>query len=271
MLGMVLMSRQMLVYVGLLLLGFVFGISLGLYAGGGVSASGPSVKSADSSSSETSSSPEASGQVQANTLLSDRIRELEKQLAEQKKVKDSAVADRIAFFNKNHDSIRLSAFDNNLKMTPEMAELLGLSKDEQQEIEQHLAEAKSEMDKLEDADTVLVKHAADSATLEVSANPQGKAIKDKLTGSLSADIGDDRATFLMGYTGNSSSDGTFSGFAEQKKEIEITWAQQNGSLLYTIKNDYFGPNGGTGSMTSGFTSLPPQYQKFLQGDSTPAP
>jgi hypothetical protein len=267
------MSKHTLLALGCLLVGFVFGISLGLFMGGGVSASDPSIKSANGSSYDSSSSLDAQTQVQANTLLSDRIRELEKELAEQKKNQDEALvsAGRIAFFKKYHDKIRISAFDGGFLVTPEMADILGLSKQEQELISKHLADIQVEMIKLNDANTTLVKQTANGATYEVPVDPQGKALKDQLSGLLSSDIGPDRADFFMNF-GDFSQYSSFDNFAQSKKDIEITWAQQNGSLLYTIKNDYFGPNGvPSGSMSTTTTSLPPTYQKLLQGDSAPGP
>lgn len=163
----------------------------------------------------------------------------------------------------------MQAFDGGLKVTPEMAEILGLSKEEQDAIAKHLAEIQEEMKKLEDADTALLKQTANGVTYEVPADPQGKVIKDKLNSLLSADIGADRAELFMDY-GNFAAYSDFGNFAETKKEIEITWAQQNGTPQYTIKNSFFGPNDKSQGWSSFSTSsLPSQYQKLLQGESGP--
>jgi hypothetical protein len=264
------MSKPMLISLGVLLLVFGSGVALGLFISSPPAASDASEKSAGSSSSGFFSSQEAQDQVQANTLLSSRIRDLEKELADQKKDQDDVLvlAGRIAFFKKYHDKVRMSAFDNNLKVTPEMAEILGLTKEEQQAIEQHLANIKNEMKKLDDANTTLVKQTVNGVTYEVPVDPQGKALKDELNSLLTSDVGEDRAEFFMNYS-DFSGYSDFGDFAQSKKDIEITWTQQNGSLLYTITNDYFGPNGATGSMRSSSTYLPPQYQKLLQGNSAP--
>ena len=267
------MSKPTLIIAGLLLLAFGSGLGCGLYFGSASSDSTASTRTSGSSSSGFFSNPEAQTQVQANTLLSDRIRELEKELAEQKKNQDEALvsAGRIAFFKKYHDKIRISAFDGGFLVTPEMADILGLSKEEQQSISKHLAEIQDEMIKLNETNTTLVKQTANGATYEVPVDPEGKALKDQLSGLLSSDIGPDRADFFMNF-GDFSQYSSFDNFAQSKKDIEITWAQQNGSLLYTIKNDYFGPNGvPSGSMSTTTTSLPPPYQKLLQGDSAPGP
>lgn len=231
------------------------------------SASTASEKAADNSSSGYFSDPAAQNRTQENTLLSSRIRELEKQLSEQKKNQKTVLADRLAFFKKYHGQFYMPTLEGNLKITPEMAELLGLSKEEQQAVEQHLAQIKSEMDKLEDDNTVLAKQTANSATFETSADPQGKTIKARLDSLLSSDIGDERAELLTSYIYNGSSN-TFSGFAEQKREIEISWTVQNGNPLYTFKESYLGPDGNvTTSRGNSGDSLPPQYQKLLQEES----
>lgn len=260
----------MLIFLGLLVLVFGSGIALGLFMGSAPVASDASKKSAGSSSSGFFSDPEAQDQVQTNTLLSDRIRELEKELAEQKKDQSAIMTDRLALFKKYHKQIRMSAFNDNLKVMPEMAEALGLTKEEQQAIEQHLEEAKSEMEKLEDADTTLVKQTANSVTYDIPADPQGKTIKDKLDSLVSADIGDDRAEVFMNAGDYDSYGSPFSGFAESKKEIEITWANQKGSPVpvYTTKVNSVGPNGDSTWSTTD-SNLQPQYQKYLPTASTP--
>jgi hypothetical protein len=192
---------------------------------------------------------------------------LEKALAEQKTDQKAILADRLAFFKKYHEQIRLSAFDDDLKVTPEMSEILGLSKKEQQAIEQHLAETKSEMDKMEDANTVLAKQTATGVTYDISADPQGKAIKDKLNSSISADIGDDRAGLFMSHL-DYSENTQFSDFAEQKREIDITWTTQNGNPVYTTKVRSVGPDGDSTWSTAG-NMVQPQFQKYLPTDSTP--
>ena len=127
------MSRQMLISLGLLLLVFGSGVALGLYMGSAPPASDVSKKSSDESSSGTFSET-GQERIEANTLLSDRIRELDKELAEQKKDQKTILADRMAFFKKYNKSIRVSAFDGGINVTPEMVEILGLSKEEQQAI-----------------------------------------------------------------------------------------------------------------------------------------
>jgi hypothetical protein len=261
------MSRQLLIPVGFLLLGLISGLGIGLFMGGGSPAAETADKPTASSSSGFFSSPEAQNQVEANTLLSNRILELEKELAEQKNEQHAALADRMAFFKKYQREIWLNAFDNNLKVTPEMAELLGLSKEEQQEIEQQLAETKSEMDKIEDADTVLAKQTANGVTYDIPADPQGKALKDKLTGLLTTDIGDDRAGLFLSHFDNSG-DHPFSFFGEQNNEIEITWTTQNGNKVYTTRETTRGPNSNSSWSMSG-DSVQPQYQKYLPTNTGP--
>jgi len=265
MLGMVLMSRQMLVYVGLLLLGFVFGISLGLYAGGGVSASGPSVKNADSFLSETSSSPEASGQVQANTLLSDRIRELEKELAEQKNDPNAVLADRLALYKKFSNQLGLSSFGQDLKVTPVMAEFLKLTPQEKEALEQHLAQIHAEVDKIEQANIKLVKQEGDSVTYEIPAYPEGKAIEDQLNNLVTADIGDDRASVFLGQAKWEFNE-MFSGFGAGKTDIQITRTDQNAGLSYMLKETYAD---GSGSERPIGNTLPQRYQNLIQLDPAP--
>jgi hypothetical protein len=169
----------------------------------------------------------------------------------------------VAFFKRYQDRIGLQAFDGNLKITPEMVELLGLTKEEQQAVEQHLRQIANELEKINDANTVLAKQTANSVTYDVAASPDGMALKDKLSSLLSGDVTPFRAELLM-EPRQFDSFGPFSGFAEGKKEIEITWTQQNGVPLYMVKQ-----SSANGTLTSSSTSLPPQYQKLLQGETGP--
>jgi hypothetical protein len=263
------MSKPTLIIAGLLLLAFGSGLGCGLFFGSASSDSTASTRTSGSSSSGFFSSSEAQNQVQANTLLSDRIRELEKELAEQKKGQDFALADRLAFFKKYRAQFILMGpfgFGGDLKLSPALAELLGLSKEEQEVVEQHLAETKSEMNALEKSKAVVVKQSENSVTFEIPAAPEGADIKAKLDGLLSGDIGDDRADLLESYFQYN----TFGGFTEQKRRIEISWTEQNGNPEYTYQDNFLGPNGkpmnGSGG---GGTLLSPEYQMLLQ--SQPAP
>jgi len=263
------MSKPILMAVGFLLLGFVTGISAGLYMASASTGSGKAEKSTTGSSSGFFSSPEAKNQVEANTRLSNRIIELEKELAEQSQDRQTILADRMAFFKKYRKQIRVQPFDESLNVTPEMVELLGLSKEQQQTIEQHLAQVKVEMDKLEDGDTTVTKQTANSIALTISADPNGKPIKDELTGLLTADMGEAQADLFMN-SDESSFARQFSGFADSKKEIELTWTQQNGLPFYTVKTSNFTPEGKPGGGTTLMSNgLPPEYQKYMPTDSAP--
>ncbi len=263
------MSKPILLAVGFLALGFMTGISVGLFMGGSSLMSDAPGKVKENSSSGFFSSPEAQDQVQANTLLSSRIIALEKELADQKQNQQTALADRMALFKKYHDELRITALNGDTKLSAEMAEVLGLSKEEQEAVEQHLKQTSDAINKIDNANQFVAKQDANGFTIETPADPQGKALRDALATSLSADIGADRANFLMSYMEDSSS-GPFGGFAQAKKDLEITWATKDGKLLYTIKNQFYDPKG-QGNSASWYSTpaLPPEYQKYVQTDSTP--
>ncbi len=93
----------------------------------------------DSSSSEYFASTAAADRVEANSLLSARIRELEKERDEHRSADAAAALDRIAFFRKFHDSIFIRNFDyspkdNSVKLTSEMEGILGLTKAEKEAV-----------------------------------------------------------------------------------------------------------------------------------------
>jgi hypothetical protein len=261
------MSRQMLMLIGGMFFIFTSGVAVGLFFGGG---SGDAISDAagkDKGGASTGffSSAEAQERVEGNTVLSDRIRELEKELDEQKENQHAAVAGRLAFFKKYHDQIHVSAFGGDpIKIAPEMAELLGLSKEEQKAVEQHLTEAAKAMAQIEDANTVLVKQTANSVSFETPADPQGKTIEEKLKSALASDIGQDRADFLMTSAWSNYSD-AFSGFAEGKIGMDISWTMQNGVPFYTWKQTGYRPDGtAAGWGSSSGSSLPAKYQNLIQ-------
>jgi len=222
------MSKPILLAVGFLALGFMTGISTGLFMGGSSLTSDAPGKVKENSSSGFFSSPEAQDQVQANTLLSSRIIALEKELADQKQNQQTALADRMALFKKYHDELRITALNGDTKLSAEMAEVLGLSKEEQEAVEQHLKETSDAINKIDNANQFVAKQDANGFTIETPADPQGKALRDALTASLSADIGADRANFLMSYMEDSSS-GAFGGFAQAKKTLRSLGRTRTGS------------------------------------------
>ena len=260
------MSKPILMIIGIMVVTFGAGVGLGLFLGGGLLVTSGPEQAAGSTSSGPFSDAEVQDREQSNVLLSNRIRELEKALADQKKAQDSISTGRIAFFKKYHDQLRITPLDGDTKVSSEMAEILGLSKEEQEAVNHHLKETSDEINKIENDSEFVAKQNANGFTIETPENPNGKAIKDALTDSLSADIGGDRAAFLMSYMEDSSG-GPFSGFGEQKKDLEINWAEQNGKESYTIKNDFFGP-GGTYSSWTTTPTLPSQYKKYLQTDAS---
>ena len=119
----------------------------------------PDKNSSGTSSSAYFTDAAAEERVNDNTILSNRIRELESELAEQKKANQkSIVAERIAFYKKyQHDIRLLSFYDESLEVNPAMAEILGLSKQEQAAVEAHLKQIEKEMELLAAADTVVTK------------------------------------------------------------------------------------------------------------------
>jgi hypothetical protein len=262
------MSKQTLAIVGVLAVTFASGLALGLML---KSEPGPADGAQEISSSSSPgffSDAQAQDREQANSLLSDRIRELEKQLADSKQDKQLALADRLAFFKKFHGQVSLQPFDQEMKVTPEMAALLDLSPEEKQAVEAHLEEMKSELGKLQDADTVLSKQTANSVSYDIAADKEGDTLKDKLHGFLVGDIGVDRAEVLMG--GNSYAfSSELAGFMESKEQIEISWTQPGSPSTYTVRQNRFDSTGvstGSSSMTG---SLQPEFQKYLPDGAKP--
>ncbi len=192
------MSKQTLIIVGVLAATFGAGIGAGFFLFSDPSHSDLAPKASRTDSTSTLySDAAAQDREQNNSLLSARIRELEKELTDPQQNRRATLADRLAFFKKYQKQIRLEPITQEMTVTPEMAALLDLTPEETKAIEQHLAETKAELDKLQDADTVLSKQTDTSVTYDIAADKQGSALKDKLQGLLTSDMGEDRADVFM--------------------------------------------------------------------------
>jgi len=261
------MSRPWLLPSGCLLLAFGSGVALGLFIGGASAVSNGTDRTTGFSALESAPGVAMQEQVHGNTLLSSRIRELEQELADQKQDQHAILADRLAFFKKYHESIRLQAFDEgDLKITSQMADILGISTEERQAVEGHLKEIQKQMEQLDDANTVIAKQTADGITYDIPPDAKGAALKDKLKEMLTSDLGEERADLFEGYGSFDSYNSPFSDFAEHKQEIEIKWMNQNGKPMYTYKQ-----SSNNGSMWSDTPSpnVPTPLQKYLPANVAP--
>jgi len=120
------------------------------------------------------------------------------------------------------------------------------------------------LDKIEDADTVLSKQTDISVTYDISADKQGDALKDKLRGLLTNDIGEDRTDIFMSM-GSYDYNTQLAGFLENKRQIAISWTEQNNQRTYTVQQNLYNADGsgaGNSSMTGG-GMVQPEFQKYL--------
>jgi len=202
-----------------------------------------------------------------------RVHELEAKLAEQQKDPNTIIMkDRLDFFKKYDDEIGCGAFDKNLKVTPEMMDLLELSPRQQQAIEQHFKEIQDEMQKVEAPKVVLVKQSPDSVTYEIPAYPEGKEIKAKLKSLLFADIGEDKAEVLWNKSGWTLQT-QLSNFGEGKTRITITRKNGDKNISYSLDENCFSPSGSVGNGDheeyGNTLALSPRYQRLLQNQPFP--
>jgi len=195
---------------------------------------------------------------------------LEKERTEQQQDQRSLVEDRMALFKKYRDELNLRSIDGATKgITPEIAEILGLTKEEQAAVNKHLADTMEKMRQLQTAHIAFSKQTSDSVIYDTPIDPQGKVLQAELVTALAGDIGQDKADFLMASNRSNYND-PFAGFAQQEIQTTISWTQQNGVTEYTWKETALNPNGSeAGSSWSSGTTLPPVYQKLLQGEPSP--
>jgi len=258
-------------FVGFLFLAFISGIGLGLFLGD--TSSPPSGTAFSSTKSASVSLQQDSSETKSS--LEFRIQELEEKLAEQQKDQDALIMNnRIALFKKYPDKIICRALDNdkNLKVTPEMMDLLELSPRQQQAIEQHFKEIQDEMQKVEAPKVVLVKQSPDSVTYEIPAYPEGKEIKAKLKSLLFADIGEDKAEVLWNKSGWTLQT-QLSNFGEGKTRITITRKNGDKNISYSLDENCFSPSGSVGNGDheeyGNTLALSPRYQRLLQNQPFP--
>ena len=122
------------------------------------------------------------------------------------------------------------------------------------------------MKNLHDANLTFESQTANSVTYKSPSNPQGKVLKDKLASLIAGDIGQERADIFQQFS-DFSGYGPFEGFAENDKDLKISWEQQNGHTNYTIQNSYHEHGGGISSISSTTGSmLPPEYERLLKGN-----
>ncbi len=259
------MSKQMLVIVGVLAATFFAGIAIGFFLASDSSRSNVIAKNAGmGSTSGFFADSAAQDREQNNALLSARIRELEKELTDPQQNERMALADRLAFFKKYQKQINIEAFSQQLEITPEMVALLDLTPEEKNAVEQHLVDARAELEKIQDANTVLSKQTATSVCYDIAADKQGDTIKSQLQTDLTNIMGKDRTDVFMGtdsYNYNTQLDG----FTETKKQIELSWTGEGTKRVYTVRQNQFDANGnprGSSSMSGG-VMVQPEFQKYL--------
>jgi len=259
-------SRLSLVSMLALLLTFGSGLVLGLFLGSDFSATDATGTGVAGTPSKLSSGSGAPSEGPADSELNARIHDLENELAEEKSNEDAQVLqDRFAFFKQPHEGIYLQTFDDKLKISPAMADVLGLTKEEVQAVEKHLQQTKGDVDSYESANLTLVKQSADSVTYEIPANPEGKEIQAQLDSMISVEIVTDRAGLITADI-DKSPYSALSAFDENKRQIEIKWDNQH--QTYAILDSVLGPDGRVLSTSVKTTnSLPPRYEHLLQADT----
>jgi hypothetical protein len=192
------MSKEMLVSIGILVLVFGSGVAIGLFMGDSPSVSvSPDIGNAKASSGYFIDAA-AQQRNDDNTLLSSRIRELEKELSDQKQDPTVILADRLAFCKKFPNQLGFQAFGDDLKVTPVMAEFLKLSPEEQEALEMHLAQIHDKTVAIEKARVVFSKQPDGGFTYKIPAFPEGKELQEQLTNLITYDIGTDRAGVFLG-------------------------------------------------------------------------
>lgn len=188
-----------------------------------------------------------------------RIKELEIELAKQKgEEKNLITSQRLAFSQKYQSQMYLRAYDDDLKVTPEMAEILNLSDQEQKIVNQLLAQTRAQVDKIVKANAVMVGRSSNSVSYKISPDPQGKNVEHAFVKLITDEIGSARADMLVSEIAKNSY-GPLWGFGEQERDVKITWTGQKGDRVYSVEDRSSGPDGVTTRGASG-ASLPSEYQ-----------
>ena len=254
------MARPFLARLGMLLVIFGCGLGFGLYLGGMRAVPESKARTTTSLSSGPFTDQAAQDRVEANTVLSDRVRELEKELAKQQEDRAAAImADRLKLYKDGGPMfLFLRPFNDELKVSPSIVRFLNLTEAEQQALEEHLQQARDETRKLEQSKIQMTKQTGDSVSYEIPAYTDGAAIKEELKNRVIDDIGADRAeVFLASATSEFSN--AFSNFGAEKLDITITRGPVGPGPAYQYSENLTAAGNGSSSGGS-FTQLPKRFE-----------
>jgi hypothetical protein len=169
------------------------------------------------------------------------------------------VTDRIAFITKYPGDLNIWAFDNDLKLSPQVDYILNLTKEEHSALERDLTQVKLELDRLQDARTSIADQTSNSVTYEIPALANSQELRNKLSVLITQDIGIERAAFFLRCS-DTSFNGPLADFAQEERSVKIEWVIRDNKPLYKfVESDPFE----SWSQDNYSPDLPKQFQKYL--------
>ena len=245
---------------------FMVGLVMGLYLGDGAGESG-AAKRAAVVRSDGFISDDAHEHYEQNVIFAKRIRELEDELATRRAGGADALADRLALIKKYPTIFtNFQSYDNLLRVTPEVAELLQMTPDEIKAVEGHLKQTRDEVKKMLESNVTMVKQTPTQVNFQIAPLPNGAQIQSQFADQLASDIGPDRAEAFM-KLGAWQNNATLYGFGVFPINIQIISPDASSAVpnSYRIKTNFVNGSG----YDSFMNSLPPEYQGIIPFEFSP--
>jgi hypothetical protein len=185
---------------------------------------------------------------------------IQSQDEEAKHLQVTILEDRLRLFETYPRDIDIRTFSPELKVTPELADILGMTTTDISKVEKALSDAREQLESIESRYFTITEQTPQKTSFEIKPFTEGKLVKDDLVDSITKTLGERRAkVFLESSRRNLSSQ--FSDFGkDQLTKVEIIWGADPSKdrIIQTSINA-----GGTYSSTSPLDTLPARYRRLI--------
>ena len=203
---------------------------------------------------------------------------------EEKNLKTTILEDSLKIFVRIFETYpsRIETFSPDLKITPQVADIFAMTSSDVSQVETALAEARAELELLQSRNFTITEQTSEKTTFEIKPFPEGQAIKDRLTDSITKTLGKQRSHIFLKSNKKHFND-QFSEFGNyERNTFEITWGKNPGEDK--IKRMIWGKapsreeilairgrrsfSAGYGQEYQNLESLPPTYRKLFTVENT---
>jgi hypothetical protein len=184
---------------------------------------------------------------------------------EAKSLRATILEDHLRLFESYPGDINIRTFSPELKVTPEIADILGMTTADISKVEKALSQAREKLESIESRYFTITEQTPQKTSFEIRPFTEGQSVKDDLVGSITNTLGERRAKiFLENSRQNLSAQ--FSDFGNDRlTKVEIFWGSDpsKDQIKQTFTNA-----GGTYSSTGPLDSLPARYLKLIKIENT---